>query len=88
MNTYLVRTFAFCFILASAQARPLALVGGRLIDGFGGPPLANSVIIIEDERITAIGTVGDASSADGCRSDFHRRHGCATRDCGIAMSTP
>ena len=39
------------------SAKPIALVGGRLIDGFGGPPLANSVIIIEDERITAVGTV-------------------------------
>src|SRR6476619_1556253 len=58
MNTYLVRTFAFCFILASAPARPLGLVGGRLIDGFGGHPRANSVIIIENERITAIGQVG------------------------------
>ncbi len=42
----------------NALARPIALVGGRLIDGFGGPPLANSVIIIEDERITAVGTIG------------------------------
>ena len=33
------------------------MVGGRLIDGFGGPPLANSVILIDGERITAIGTV-------------------------------
>lgn len=32
-------------------------MGGRLIDGFGGPPLANSVVIIEGERIRAIGTV-------------------------------
>ena len=40
------------------QARPLALVGGRLIDGFGGPPLANSVILIDGERIAKIGTVG------------------------------
>ena len=39
----------------SAVARPTALVGGRLIDGFGGPPLANSVILIDNERITAIG---------------------------------
>ena len=38
-------------------AKPIALVGGRLIDGFGGPPLANSVIIIEGERIAAVGTV-------------------------------
>lgn len=35
-----------------------ALVGGRLIDGFGGPPIANSVILIEGERITAVGRVG------------------------------
>lgn len=36
----------------------MALVGGRMIDGFGGPPLANSVIIVENERIKAIGVVG------------------------------
>ena len=43
---------------ASAAAAPItALVGGRLIDGQGGPPLANSVILVDGERITAIGTV-------------------------------
>ncbi|MFM7629111.1 MAG: Xaa-Pro dipeptidase, partial [Algoriphagus sp.] len=35
-----------------------ALVGGTLIDGFGGTPLRNSVILIEGERIKAIGQVG------------------------------
>jgi imidazolonepropionase-like amidohydrolase len=35
-----------------------ALVGGTLIDGFGGPPIRNSVILIEDERIKAVGQVG------------------------------
>ncbi len=35
-----------------------ALVGGTLIDGFGGKPLTNSVIIIEGERIKAVGQVG------------------------------
>src|SRR5262245_45563600 len=39
MNSYLIRVFLFFIILASAQARPIALVGGRLIDGFGGHPL-------------------------------------------------
>jgi imidazolonepropionase-like amidohydrolase len=34
-----------------------ALVGGRLIDGNGGPPLSNSVILVDGERITAVGTV-------------------------------
>ncbi|MGI8890357.1 MAG: amidohydrolase family protein [Chthoniobacterales bacterium] len=49
----LIITFA-----QSASAGLTALVGGRLIDGFGGPPLANSVILIDGERITAIGQVG------------------------------
>jgi imidazolonepropionase-like amidohydrolase len=35
-----------------------ALVGGTLIDGFGGKPLRNSVIIIEGQRIKAVGQVG------------------------------
>lgn len=43
--------------LVRAQAKPIALVGGRLIDGFGNTPLANSVIIVNGDRITAIGTV-------------------------------
>ena len=41
------------------HAQPKALVGGTMIDGFGGKPLQNSVIIIEGERITRIGTVGN-----------------------------
>ena len=35
-----------------------ALVGGTLIDGFGGKPLQNSVVIIEGERVKAVGQVG------------------------------
>lgn len=41
-----------------AQAPLKALVGGTLIDGYGGKPLANSIILIEGERIKAIGQVG------------------------------
>ena len=48
----------FCCFALSVEARTTALVGGRLIDGFGGPPLGNSVILIDNERITAIGQVG------------------------------
>ncbi|MEX1127897.1 MAG: amidohydrolase family protein [Vicinamibacterales bacterium] len=46
----------------AAQSTPTttlkALVGGTLIDGFGGPPIRNSVILIDGERITAVGQVG------------------------------
>nr|MCU0396764.1 Xaa-Pro dipeptidase [Cyclobacteriaceae bacterium] len=45
-------------ILSLAQSNLKALVGGTLIDGYGGKPLYNSVVIIEGERIKAIGTVG------------------------------
>jgi imidazolonepropionase-like amidohydrolase len=42
-----------------SHAQTKALVGGTLTDGYGGKPLQNSVIIIEGERIKAIGTVGN-----------------------------
>jgi len=48
---------------ASAQVK--ALVGGTLIDGFGGKPIQNSVVIIEGERIKAIGTVGQLAVPAG-----------------------
>lgn len=42
-----------------------ALVGGTLIDGYGGPPLRNSVIIIENERIKEIGQVNNTVIPEG-----------------------
>jgi imidazolonepropionase-like amidohydrolase len=33
----------------------VAIRAGRLIDGLGGPPVADAVILIENERITAVG---------------------------------
>jgi imidazolonepropionase-like amidohydrolase len=43
---------------APAASRLKALVGGTLIDGFGGRPIRNSVILIDGERITAVGVQG------------------------------
>src|SRR5262245_60729027 len=41
------------------QPRALkALVGGTLIDGYAGPPIQNSVVLIDGEKITAVGQVG------------------------------
>jgi len=49
-----------------ATAAPVkALVGGRLIDGYGGRPLENSVVLIEGERITAVGRVGELAVPEG-----------------------
>ena len=40
----------------AAPAKKIALVGGRLIDGWGGAPVNRSVVLIDGERITAVGT--------------------------------
>jgi imidazolonepropionase-like amidohydrolase len=45
-----------CFA-SQADAKITALVGGRLIDGWGGAPVNNSVVLIEGERVKAVGTV-------------------------------
>src|ERR671925_1650048 len=62
------RSFIFliivgCLLLTSNHAQTQsknvkALVGGTLIDGYGSTPIRNSVVIIEGERIKAIGQVG------------------------------
>ena len=48
--------------LVSAQAPQAALVidGGTLIDGNGGTPVRDSVVIIQGSRITAVGQKGQA----------------------------
>ncbi|NDE61212.1 MAG: Xaa-Pro dipeptidase, partial [Cyclobacteriaceae bacterium] len=59
----MIKKLLFSFLLLSplfnlVAQQQKALVGGTLIDGFGGTPLRNSVILIEGERIKAIGQVG------------------------------
>lgn len=50
---------SFLFVNSMVVAQIKALVGGTLIDGFGGKPILNSVVILEGERIQAIGQVGN-----------------------------
>jgi len=59
--------FACLFLLSipSFSQHLKALVGGTLIDGFGGTPIRNSVIIVEGERIKAIGQVGSLTIPAG-----------------------
>lgn len=46
------------FFPAAQAAERTALVGGTLIDGTLSDPIRNSVILIEGERIVAVGSVG------------------------------
>ena len=53
---------AFCTALAADQK---ALVGGRLIDGFGARPIADSVILVNGDTIEQVGTVDTLPVPDG-----------------------
>ncbi|MDX1642934.1 MAG: amidohydrolase family protein [Thermoanaerobaculia bacterium] len=48
-----------------AAAEITALVGGALIDGFSPRPIADSVVLIEGERIAAVGTVDTLPIPEG-----------------------
>lgn len=43
---------------APAGGPPIAIVGGRLIDGLGGPPIDDAVVIVDGNRIIAAGPRG------------------------------
>ena len=48
--------FLFCAPLFMV-AQTKALIGGTLINGYGNPPIKNSVVLIEGETIVKVGTV-------------------------------
>ena len=52
-------------LLAGTANAGTALVGGRLIDGFGHRPVANSVILVEDGVIQEVGTVDTLPVPEG-----------------------
>jgi Amidohydrolase family len=51
----------------TAPARPLVIQGGTLIDATGQPPLQDAIIVIEGERIKAVGKRGDVTIPKGGR---------------------
>ena len=51
----------------AAGSTTVAVVGGFLIDGFGGPPVHDSVVLIEGDRIAAVGQEGRLSIPPGAR---------------------
>jgi imidazolonepropionase-like amidohydrolase len=51
-----------------------ALVGGTVIDGNGGPPVADAVVIVSGARISAVGPRSRVTIPDGARQvDAHGR---------------
>lgn len=66
MNKKILAAALACLVTSGAAiAEKTALVGGRLIDGFGHRPIANSVILIEDGVIQEVGTTETLSVPEG-----------------------
>ncbi len=75
MRQYSVRFVLFLIVLVSlplaaragdSSAKPtLALVGGRVIDGYEGPPINDGVVLIAGERILAVGSRSDVAVPAG-----------------------
>lgn len=53
--------------LSPRRRAPLAIVGGTLIDGTGSAPVADSVIVIDGERITSVGPRSQTTIPKGAR---------------------
>ena len=70
----------------SSQGRPIALVGGTLIDGTGGASIRNSVVLMRGERIEAIGTIESLPVPAGYERDFIRGTDGPSRVMGSARS--
>ena len=49
----------------ASMAQKKALVGGTLVDGFGGKPILNSVVIINGETIEKVGRIGEIEIPKG-----------------------
>ncbi|HKU14168.1 MAG TPA: amidohydrolase family protein [Steroidobacteraceae bacterium] len=71
LRSRLSMLFALAAFAASAVAAPpIAITGGTLIDGNGGPPLANATILVREDRIVAVGPSGSVDiPADAIRHD-------------------
>src|SRR4249920_1514552 len=64
----LVLALAFCFSAPAsllAQPRPIAIVGGTLIDGAGRPAMTDAVVVLQDGRFAAVGKRGDVTIPQG-----------------------
>ncbi len=54
-----------CCMAATARAATLVLSGGTVIDGYGNPPIADGVVVIENDRILAVGGRGQVVVPEG-----------------------
>jgi imidazolonepropionase-like amidohydrolase len=66
MKSILLTTLLIIIMQTTAHAEEVkALVGGVLIDGFKDQPIQNSVVIIRDDKIAAVGVMGQIEIPEG-----------------------
>jgi hypothetical protein len=73
LNVFTIQRFKFVLALwfyffstiLWAQTRPVAIVGGTLIDGTGRASVTDSAIVIQDGRFSAVGKRGEVSLPEG-----------------------
>ena len=62
----LALTFALALLpTVAANAAALVLAGGTVIDGYGNAPIQDGIVVIENDRILAIGGVGQVTVPEG-----------------------
>jgi imidazolonepropionase-like amidohydrolase len=70
-RSWMARIVLTAFLLgpfqSQAQNQALVLEGGTLIDGTGGTPINDAIVVIEGSRITKVGTRGQVDYPQGAR---------------------
>ena len=68
MVRFLAQILVICLFSASAVAQDVfVLKGGRIIDGRGGAPIVDGVIVMQADKIVAVGTEGDTAIPESAR---------------------
>ena len=67
MKRFVMLAVAALLSLPPAMAEKVALVGGTMLDGLGGAPVYDSVILVDGESIVDVGTEASLPVPEGYR---------------------
>ena len=65
LSSIVVFVFLTAFVLGVHAAGTTAILGGTVVDLEGKAPIENAVVLVEGDRITAIGVAGNVEIPDG-----------------------
>ncbi len=64
-SALVVTAAVLCSCISSPPTDVSAIVGGTVIDGLGGDPIENGVVLLEDDRILAVGSAETVEIPNG-----------------------